>query len=105
MSREAFEAWRTSKPLTNYALSGNPVDWFYEVWQASEAEVEATLMRAEKAEAERDRLRAAIESAIRTMESVKVFVTSREHIKHPEGNNWYDDAINTLRHTFAEGKL
>jgi hypothetical protein len=38
-----------------------------------------------------DKLRAAAQAALDAMSVVRVFVTSEEKIKHPEGTDWYDN--------------
>jgi L-lysine 2,3-aminomutase len=38
----------------------------------------------------------AMKQALEALESSRVFVTSRERIKHPEGTEWYDKRITTL---------
>jgi hypothetical protein len=38
-----------------------------------------------------DKLRAAAQAALDAMSVVRVFVTSKEKIKHPEGTDWYDN--------------
>jgi hypothetical protein len=38
-----------------------------------------------------DKLRAAAQAALSAMSVVRVFVTSEEKIKHPEGTDWYDN--------------
>lgn len=35
--------------------------------------------------------------ALEALESSRVFVTTREKIKHPEGTNWYDESTAALR--------
>ena len=49
-----------------------------------------------------DKLRAAAKAALYAMESIRVFVTSREQIKQPEGEDWYDNIINDLEAALAE---
>jgi hypothetical protein len=39
----------------------------------------------------------AMKQALDTLESSRIFVTSREKIKHPEGTELYDAAITALR--------
>jgi len=39
----------------------------------------------------------AMKQALQALESSRVFVTTREKIKHPEGTEWYDDRITVLR--------
>ena len=38
-----------------------------------------------------DKLRAAAQAALDAMSVVRVFVTTEEKIKHPEGTDWYDN--------------
>ena len=38
-----------------------------------------------------DKLREAAQAALAAMSSVRVFVTTEEKIKHPEGTDWYDN--------------
>jgi hypothetical protein len=47
----------------------------------------------EKLRLDNERLRAALERAHSAMKGVTVFVTSREKIKCPEGNNWWNDEL------------
>lgn len=61
------------------------------------AERDALRARAEKAEAERDALRAAGEAALRTLDNVRVFVTSRERIHKPSGEEWFEGCVKALR--------
>ena len=49
-----------------------------------------------------DKLRAAAKAALYAMESSRVFVTSREQIKQPQGEDWYDNIINDLEAALAE---
>jgi hypothetical protein len=35
--------------------------------------------------------------ALQALESSRIFVTTREKTKHPEGTEWYDSAITTLK--------
>jgi hypothetical protein len=42
-------------------------------------------------------LRAAAQQALEALENSRVFVTTREKIKHPEGTEWYDERITALR--------
>jgi len=46
--------------------------------------------------------RAVVEQALGALESSRVFVTSREKIKHPEGTEWYDERIAALRAALAQ---
>ena len=43
-----------------------------------------------------------MQQALDVLESSRVFVTSREKIKHPEGTEWYDERIEALRAALAE---
>lgn len=49
-------------------------------------------------------LREAAEMALLCLETSRVFVTSRERIKRPEGEDFYDEAINALRAALAEAE-
>ena len=49
-----------------------------------------------------DKLREAAKAALYAMESIRVFVTSREQIKQPEGEDWYDNIINDLEAALEE---
>lgn len=40
--------------------------------------------------------------ALEALESSRVFVTTREKIKHPEGTEWYDERIAALRERLAK---
>jgi hypothetical protein len=44
-----------------------------------------------------DRMRQALGRAAEAMESVKVFVTTRERIREPEGVQWYEAEIAAAR--------
>ena len=46
-------------------------------------------------------LREAAQMALEALESSRVFVTTREKIKHPEGTQWYDERIEALRTALA----
>ena len=39
----------------------------------------------------------ALKLALEALESSRVFVTSREKIKHPEGTDWYDERISAIK--------
>jgi hypothetical protein len=39
----------------------------------------------------------AMKQALEALERTRVFVTTREKIKHPEGTEWYDERITALR--------
>jgi hypothetical protein len=47
-------------------------------------------------------LRAAAQQALEALEKSRVFVTTREKIKHPEGTEWYDERITALRTALAQ---
>jgi hypothetical protein len=47
-------------------------------------------------------LREAAQQALETLEKSRVFVTTREKIKHPEGTEWYDGRITALRAALAQ---
>ena len=40
--------------------------------------------------------------ALETLESSRVFVMSRDMIKHPEGADWYDNRITAIKEALAE---
>ena len=42
-------------------------------------------------------MKATLRMALDALESSRVFVTSREKIKHPEGTEWYDERIAALK--------
>jgi hypothetical protein len=46
----------------------------------------------------------AMKQALEALESSRVFVTTREKIKHPEGTEWYDERITSLRQAIAEAE-
>ena len=46
--------------------------------------------------------REVMQMAFEALESSRVFVTSREKIKHPEGTEWYDKRIEALRARLAQ---
>ena len=46
--------------------------------------------------------REVMQQALGALESSRVFVTSREKIKHPEGTEWYDKRIEALRAALAQ---
>lgn len=46
----------------------------------------------------------AMKQALHVMESVRVQVTSRERINKPYGEEWYDEAITSLRQAIAEAE-
>lgn len=46
----------------------------------------------------------ALRMALEVLESSRVFVTSREKIKHPEGTDWYDERIAAIKEALAEQK-
>ena len=43
-----------------------------------------------------------MQQALDALESSRVFVTTREKIKHPEGTDWYDERIEALRAALAQ---
>jgi hypothetical protein len=43
-----------------------------------------------------------MQQALDALESSRVFVTSKEKIKHPEGTEWYDGRIAALRDRLAK---
>ena len=43
-----------------------------------------------------------MQDALDALESSRVFVTSREKIKHPEGTEWYDERIEALSARLAQ---
>lgn len=43
-----------------------------------------------------------MQMALDALESSRVFVTTREKIKHPEGTEWYDERIEALRAALAQ---
>ena len=43
-----------------------------------------------------------IQQALDALVSSRVFVTSRDKIKHPEGTDWYDKRITALREALAQ---
>ena len=47
-------------------------------------------------------LRTAAQQALEALEKSRVFVTTREKIKHPEGTEWYDGTITALRAALAQ---
>ena len=44
----------------------------------------------------------ALNLALETLESSRVFVMSREMIKQPEGADWYDNRINAIKEALAQ---
>ena len=44
----------------------------------------------------------AVKLALETLESSRIFVTSREKIKHPEGTDWYDERISAIKEALAQ---
>ena len=44
----------------------------------------------------------ALKLALEALESSRVFVTTREKIKHPEGAEWYDQIITAIKEALAE---
>ena len=47
-------------------------------------------------------LREVAQQALEALENCRVFVTTREKIKHPEGTEWYDERITALRAALAQ---
>jgi hypothetical protein len=47
-------------------------------------------------------LREAAQQALEALERSRVFVTTQEKIKHPEGTEWYDENITALRDALAQ---
>jgi len=47
-------------------------------------------------------LKKAAQQALEALEKSRVFVTTREKIKHPEGTEWYDGTIAALRDALAQ---
>ncbi len=45
---------------------------------------------------------ALLRQALDALEKSRVFVTTREKVKHPEGTEWYDDSITALRERLGE---
>ena len=44
----------------------------------------------------------ALKLALEALESSRIFVTSREKIKHPEGTDWYDERISAIKEALAQ---
>ena len=49
--------------------------------------------------------RKVMELALEALESSRIFVTSREKIKHPEGTDWYDERITAIKEALAQPQL
>ena len=47
----------------------------------------------------------ALKLALEALESSRVFVTTREKIKHPEGAEWYDQIITAIKEALANEAL
>jgi hypothetical protein len=47
-------------------------------------------------------MKEALKLALETLESSRVFVMSREAIKQPEGENWYDSRITAIKEALAQ---
>ncbi len=47
-------------------------------------------------------LKKASQQALEALENSRVFVTTREKIKHPEGAEWYDERISALKAALAQ---
>ena len=45
-----------------------------------------------------------MKQALDALESSRVFVTTREKIKHPEGTEWYDNCITVLRQAIEQAE-
>ena len=58
----------------------------------------------ERLQAEVAGLREELEAARQVMRSVRVFVTGREKIKHPEGTEWFDSAVTAIDAALAARK-
>lgn len=43
----------------------------------------------------------AMKQALEALQRSRVFVTTQEKIKHPEGTDWYDESITALRTAIA----
>lgn len=71
------------------------VEWIQNA--ANKAAAELATLRAE-----RDALRAAGEAALRTLDNVRVFVTSRERIHKPSGEEWFEGCVKALRAALEE---
>ena len=46
-----------------------------------------------------------MQQALEALEQSRVFVTTREKIKHPEGTEWYDECITSLRERLAQPEM
>jgi hypothetical protein len=46
--------------------------------------------------------RETMQQALEALESSRIFVTTREKTKHPEGTEWYDSAITALKAALAQ---
>ena len=46
--------------------------------------------------------RKVFEVALEALEISRIFVTSREKIKHPEGTDWYDERISAIKEALAQ---
>ena len=44
----------------------------------------------------------ALKWALEALENSRIFVTSREKIKHPEGTDWYDERISAIKEALAQ---
>lgn len=77
--------------------AGLPKDTF-EPWDKVRAGSQAIWARIERAVlADGERLRVALDRAYCAMDGATVFVTSRERIKRPEGDQWWAEEIAAAR--------
>ena len=67
-------------------------------------EAEAASLRDQNSELDRRlaEMEQAGRQALEALESSRVFVTTREKIKHPEGTEWYDERITALRQALGD---
>lgn len=77
----------------------NNGEYLFAIDQIREAEAAA-----EQRGAERGRANAYIglKVALDTLKSVRIFVTSRQRIKEPEGEEWYDEAIASVEQAIRD---
>ena len=68
------------------------------------AELSGWRARAEKAEADIANLRAAARAALLAMDAATVFVSTKERIKRPEGEDWWFEQKEALRAALAQGE-
>jgi len=90
----------SNEPLLAFLIGAAPLDG---VWFGERHPTEKGLFWWRK------HLQAAVEDdtallrqALEVMEKSRVFVTTREKIKHPEGTEWYDETITALRERLGE---